>query len=73
MHNPLQLKTRWALLLVLLAFAPVSDARTQTNSTPPKIYRDKVEPHWFAGADGVTNRFWYHVSICRMENMKPSR
>ena len=26
-----------------------------------KVYRDRVEPHWFAGADGVTNQFWYRV------------
>ncbi len=24
-----------------------------------KVFRDHVEPHWFAGPDGVTNQFWY--------------
>ena len=28
-----------------------------------KIYRDRVDPHWFAGADGVTNQFWYRVNL----------
>ena len=28
-----------------------------------KVYRDRVEPHWFAGADGVTNQFWYRVNL----------
>src|SRR5580658_6956615 len=26
-----------------------------------KVFRDHVDPHWFAGADGVTNQFWYRV------------
>jgi len=26
-----------------------------------RVFRDHVEPHWFAGADGVTNQFWYRV------------
>jgi len=30
---------------------------------PPKIYRDKIEPHWFADASGDTNRFWYCVDL----------
>jgi len=27
------------------------------------VYRDRVDPHWFAGADGVTNQFWYRVNL----------
>ena len=26
-----------------------------------KVFRDHVDPHWFAGPDGVTNQFWYRV------------
>ncbi len=33
------------------------------SSLAQKIYRDHVEPHWFAGADGVTNQFWYRVNL----------
>ena len=29
------------------------------------VYRDKVEPHWFAGTDGATNQFWYRVETAR--------
>jgi dipeptidyl aminopeptidase/acylaminoacyl peptidase len=29
----------------------------------PKVFHDRVSPHWFAGADGVTNRFWYRVDL----------
>ena len=60
MPDPLQLKT-WLALLAMLTFASASDAGTRTDSASPKIYREKVEPHWFAGADGVTNQFWYCV------------
>lgn len=28
-----------------------------------KVYRDRVDPHWFASADGVTNQFWYRVNL----------
>ena len=27
------------------------------------IYHDRVNPHWFAGADGITNQFWYRVEL----------
>jgi len=27
------------------------------------VIRDRVEPHWFAGPDGATNRFWYRVNL----------
>jgi len=30
-------------------------------STPAVVYREKVEPHWIAGADGATNQFWYRI------------
>ena len=32
-----------------------------SSACAQKIFRDHVEPHWFAGADGVTNQFWYRV------------
>jgi len=30
-------------------------------SLAQKVFRDHVEPHWFAGPDGVTNQFWYRM------------
>ncbi len=27
------------------------------------VFRSHVTPHWFAGADGVTNQFWYRVDL----------
>src|SRR5580700_4236900 len=32
-----------------------------TSGFAQKVFRDHVDPHWFAGADGVTNQFWYRV------------
>jgi len=50
---------RCGLLLALcgsILSVPAADA-------PPKLYRDKVEPHWFADPSGVTNRFWYRLDL----------
>ena len=56
--------TRWLLvagcLLAFIAGAPAQDGRT---NTVPRIFRDRVEPHWFAGANGETNQFWYRVDL----------
>jgi dipeptidyl aminopeptidase/acylaminoacyl peptidase len=29
----------------------------------PKVFLDHVTPHWFAGAGGVTNQFWYRADL----------
>jgi len=47
-------------LLVILAGLPSSAA---PSDQPPTVYRDKIEPHWFAGTSGATNRFWYRVDL----------
>src|SRR5258708_7757587 len=48
-------------ITLLLAFLLSLGAAAQDAETngPPKIFRDKVEPHWFA----ANNRFWYRVSV----------
>jgi dipeptidyl aminopeptidase/acylaminoacyl peptidase len=38
-------------------------AVSASADSPVKIFCDRVTPHWFAGADGVTNRFWYRVDL----------
>ena len=40
-------------------FALALVACSVNSSLAQKVFRDHVEPHWFAGADGVTNQFWY--------------
>jgi dipeptidyl aminopeptidase/acylaminoacyl peptidase len=44
----------FCIALVLVAW-------TADSGLAQEVYRDRVEPHWFAGADGVTNQFWYRV------------
>jgi dipeptidyl aminopeptidase/acylaminoacyl peptidase len=34
-----------------------------SSGVAQKVFRDHVEPHWFAGADGATNQFWYRVNL----------
>jgi dipeptidyl aminopeptidase/acylaminoacyl peptidase len=47
--------------IICFAFALIACAAN--SGFAQKIFRDRVEPHWFAGADGVTNQFWYRVSL----------
>ncbi len=49
-------------MLVVFVAACASGQNTRTNSAG-RIYRDRVEPHWFAGASGETNQFWYRVNL----------
>ena len=53
---------RIILTLVVFVAACASGQNTHTNSAG-RIYRDRVEPHWFAGASGETNQFWYRVNL----------
>src|SRR5713101_8109745 len=48
-------------ITLLLAFLLSVGAAAQDAATngPPKIFRDKVEPHWLAG----NNKFWYRVNV----------
>ena len=48
--------------LLTVATAPAQNSRT---NAPNLVFRDAVEPHWFAGADGQTNKFWYRVTVGR--------
>jgi dipeptidyl-peptidase 4 len=34
-----------------------------SRSLAATVYLDHITPHWFAGADGVTNRFWYRLDL----------
>ena len=33
------------------------------TNAPTRIYRDRVQPHWFADVTGETNEFWYRVTL----------
>jgi dipeptidyl aminopeptidase/acylaminoacyl peptidase len=48
---------RWLAVLVCAQMAGAfADA-------PPRIFRDKIDPHWFADAGGATNQFWYRLAL----------
>src|ERR1700743_603383 len=49
------------LFFALLIVATVSGQNSRSNA-PAQVFRDAVEPHWFAGLDGQTNKFWYRVT-----------
>ena len=51
------------LVLVLALFAVRAPGQTELTNPPGRVYRDHVEPHWFADEDGVTNQFWYRVNL----------
>ena len=52
-----------AVLLALLIANGVIGQERGTNDTGPKLYRDRVEPHWFGDTDKGTNRFWYRLNL----------
>jgi dipeptidyl aminopeptidase/acylaminoacyl peptidase len=52
------------LLVGLLAVSQVS-AQRQRSDAGRLVFRDHVEPNWFADASGKTNEFWYRVDLAR--------
>ncbi|MGA2175999.1 MAG: DPP IV N-terminal domain-containing protein [Verrucomicrobiota bacterium] len=55
-------------LLSVLAFAAAATAQDLPTNAPSLVFRDRVDPHWFAGADGQTNKFWYRVDVGKDEH-----
>src|SRR5687768_13591112 len=52
--------TPWRTLILFPALLATSFlALAQPARPEPKIYRDKVEPHWFSG----NTKFWYRVDL----------
>jgi dipeptidyl aminopeptidase/acylaminoacyl peptidase len=50
---------RWfPIILLLVVWLPLGSSGAET-----RVFRDRVMPHWFAGADGVTNQFWYRLDL----------
>ncbi len=56
---------RFLSCIYLLGLGRLATFATETKpaAPPPSIFRDHVEPHWFADANGETNRFWYRVEL----------
>jgi dipeptidyl aminopeptidase/acylaminoacyl peptidase len=50
------------LFLPFITAAGIFGADAGTNAAS-KVYRDKIEPHWFANTNSDTNKFWYRVNL----------
>ena len=50
------------LFLPFITAASIFGADAGTNAAS-KVYRDKIEPHWFANTNSDTNKFWYRVNL----------
>lgn len=50
------------LTLALPAAMSVPAQNARTNH-PVLVFRDRVEPNWFADASGQTNEFWYRLDL----------
>lgn len=48
---------------VWLVMAVLAVLTTSHGQTAPRIYCDKIDPHWFEGGDGQTNLFWYRLDL----------
>ncbi|HTV62750.1 MAG TPA: DPP IV N-terminal domain-containing protein [Verrucomicrobiae bacterium] len=49
------------LILTLLAATGLPAQDMRTNAA--RVFRDNVEPHWFADSTGITNEFWYRLDL----------
>jgi dipeptidyl aminopeptidase/acylaminoacyl peptidase len=50
--------------LTLLTAVCVSAQSARTNR-PMLVFRDRVEPNWFANTSGQTNEFWYRLDLAQ--------
>src|SRR5215475_10141499 len=50
-------------ILVSILSLVTAVAQEQRTNEPIRVFRDRVEPHWFAGSGGETNQFWYRINL----------
>ena len=62
--NTKQLRKIIIPTLILLTAVCVSAQNARTNR-PTLVFRDRVEPNWFADASGQTNEFWYLLDLAQ--------
>lgn len=56
-------RLRRELFIVFIMLVSLAVPGQSRRGEPPQVYRDIVDPHWFAGADGQTNQFWYSLDL----------
>src|SRR5580658_5472049 len=59
----MELLQKQIILLCVSITATCACAQNSRNDTARLVFQDRVEPHWFAGADGITNQFWYRINL----------
>ncbi|MGC9942160.1 MAG: DPP IV N-terminal domain-containing protein, partial [Verrucomicrobiota bacterium] len=59
----MELLQKQIILLLAAITASCACAQNTRNDAARLVFQDRVEPHWFADADGVTNQFWYRISL----------
>ncbi len=62
--NTKLLKKAAVLTLTVLTAAAAWAQNARTNR-PTLVFRDHVEPNWFADDSGETNRFWYRLDLAQ--------
>ena len=50
---------RFILYLSVLSLVLVAASHAQPQRPEPRIYRDRIEPHWFEN----NTRFWYRLDL----------
>ena len=53
------------VIIFTLALIAAADASAQIERTnfPTLVFRDRIEPNWFADSSGKTNEFWYRLDL----------
>jgi dipeptidyl-peptidase 4 len=61
----IMLSFRQQSVIVAFIFSALACACAQEAHTnkPILVFRDQVEPHWFADSSGETNKFWYRLDL----------
>jgi dipeptidyl-peptidase 4 len=55
----------FALIVFVLAGLAGACAQEMRTNPPTLVFRDRVEPNWFADASGQTNEFWYRLDLAQ--------
>ena len=52
----------WSFAILM---APGAWAQMGRTNGPPLVFRDRVDPNWFADTSGQTNDFWYRLDLAQ--------
>jgi len=49
-------------ILLAACYLPAQNAHENPASL---VFRNHIDPHWFAGSNGQTNNFWYRLNLAQ--------